>query len=39
MAAINKQAYSAAPFAAEAQAFRRRLPQLLGRYEGEFVAL
>lgn len=39
MAAINKKACSAEPFAAEAQAFRRKLPQLLGRYEGEFVAL
>lgn len=39
MAAINKQAYSGEPLAAEAQAFRRKLPQLLGRYEGEFVAL
>lgn len=39
MAAINKKAYSAEPFSAEARAFRRKLPQLLGRYEGEFVAL
>ncbi len=40
MAAINKQQTCLAePFAAEAQAFRRKLPQLLGRYEGEFVAL
>jgi len=39
VAAINKEAYSAELFAAEAQAFRRKLPQLLGRYEGEFVAL
>jgi hypothetical protein len=39
MAAINKKAYSGEPFLAEAQAFRRKLPQLLGRYEGEFVAL
>lgn len=39
MAATNKQANSGEPFGAEAQAFRRKLPQLLGRYEGEFVAL
>jgi len=39
MAAINKQVHSVEPFAAEARAFRRKLPQLLGRYEGEFVAL
>lgn len=39
MAASNKKAFSAEPFAAEAQAFRRKLPQLLGRYEGKFVAL
>jgi len=39
MAANNKKVYSAEPFAPEAQAFRRKLPQLLGRYEGEFVAV
>ena len=39
MAAINKQANSAEPLEAEAQAFRRKLPQLLDRYEGQFVVL
>lgn len=39
MAALDKQVYSADPFVAEAHAFRRKLPQLLARYEGEFVAL
>ena len=39
MVATNKKLNSDAPFEAEAQAFRRKLPQLLGRYEGEFVAL
>lgn len=39
MAATNKQANSAVQLGAEAQIFRRKLPQLLGRYEGEFVAL
>jgi hypothetical protein len=39
MVATNKQVNSAEPFEAEAQAFRRKLPQLLARYEGEFVAL
>lgn len=38
MAIIDERACSAEAFAAEAQAFRRKLPQLLDRYEGEFVA-
>lgn len=39
MVAINKQLNSTEPFETEATAFRRKLPQLLARYEGEFVAL
>ncbi len=39
MATINTRADSTEPFEAEAQAFRRKLAQLLGRYEGQFVAL
>lgn len=39
MSMTNARADSAEPFGAEAQAFRRKLPQLLGRYEGQFVAL
>ena len=38
MATINTRADSTEPFEAEAQAFRRKLPQLLDRYEGQFVA-
>ena len=39
MVATTTPVNSTEPFEAEAQAFRRKLPQLLARYEGEFVAL
>jgi hypothetical protein len=39
MATTDARADSKEPFEAEAEAFRRKLPQLLDRYEGEFVAL
>jgi hypothetical protein len=39
MATTNTRADLNDPFEAEAQAFRRELPQLLDRYEGQFVAL
>ena len=38
MATINTRADSNERFEAEAQAFCRKLPQLLDRYEGGFVA-
>ena len=39
IATINARADSNEPFEAEALAFRRKMPQLLDRYEGQFVAL
>ena len=39
MASINLRADSIVSLQAEALAFRRKLPQLLARYEGQFVAL
>jgi predicted phage tail protein len=39
MTAVNTGTEVTDALGAEAQAFRRKLPQLLVRYEGEFVAL